>query len=165
MGISTVLGNVSSAATLMEFLRANFISDRKHFEILLKRTIYEVCNHMRQTLLMSSEFREALPSDTENSIYEYVLSEFNSGRTLSSDNMCANLHMVPQCVCLSLSKEIYYSLNESFVFCQTNSLFKLMEDMDWIKKHLHTAEELLLEIKRICRCSKNGSSSNLFRAV
>jgi hypothetical protein len=133
MGISTVLGNVNSAATLVEFLRANFISDRKHFEIFLKRTINEVCNHMRQTLLMSSEFREALPSDAENNIYEYVLSEFNSGRTLSSDNMCANLNMVPQCVQLSLSKEIYYSLNESFLFCQTNSLFKLMEDMYWIK--------------------------------
>ncbi len=162
MGISTVLGNVSSAVTLMEFLKANFISDRRHFETLLERTIYAVCNHMRQTLLMSSEFRDTLPSDAENNIYEYVLSEFNNGRTLSSDNMCANLHMVPQCVRLSLSKEIYYSLNESFVFCQTNSLFKLMEDMNWVKDHLHTAEELLFEIKRIADILKMEEAATHF---
>ncbi len=61
MEIPTVLGNVSSAVTLMEFLRANVISDGKQFEIFLERTVYMVCNRMRQTLLMSSEFKDALP--------------------------------------------------------------------------------------------------------
>lgn len=158
MDIPTVLGNFSSAVTLMEFLKTNFISDRKNFEILLERTVCAVCSRMRQTLLMSPEFRDALPQNVEKDIISYILSEFNSGHTLSSDNMCANLHMVPPCVSLSLSKEIYFSLNESSMFCQSNSLFKLVEDMDWIRDHLHTAEELLFEIKRITDAAKMEGS-------
>jgi len=158
MDVPTVLGNVSSAVTLMDFLKTNYISDRKHFEILLERTVCAVCNRMRQTLRMSPEFRDALPQNVEKDIIEYILSEFNSGHTLSSDNMCANLHMVPPCVGLSLSKEIYYSLNASSAFCQRNSLFKLVEDMDWVKDHLHTAEELLSEIKNITDTAKDEES-------
>lgn len=160
MEIPTVLGNVSSAVTLMEFLRANFISDRKQFEIFLERTVYAVCNRMRQTLLMSSEFKDALPMNVEKDIIEYILSEFHSGNAISFDNMCANLYMVPPCVSFSLSKEIYYSLNESSVFCQSNSLFKLVADVDWLKDHLHTAEELLSEIKYINIAKEKGAPAN-----